>query len=107
MYQAEVLSISKARRAFPTRGEHFKSTASISKARRAFPKRGGRTHTCCTHTRTSSSGGFGKNLCESNGFGKKSNAVFKRRTHMPSSSLNYPFTGLSYCLYNPCIRQKR
>ena len=30
-----------------------------------------------------------------------------RRTHTPSSSFNYPFTGLSYCLYNPFIGQKR
>jgi len=30
-----------------------------------------------------------------------------RRTHTPSSSFNYPFTGLSYCLCNPFIGQKR
>ena len=34
-------------------------------------------------------------------------AVHTRRTHMLTSSLNYPFTGLSYCLYNPFIGQKR
>jgi len=36
-----------------------------------------------------------------------SHAVLTRRTHTPSSSLNYPFTRLSYCLYNPSIGQKR
>ena len=32
-----------------------------------------------------------------------SHAVHTRRTHTPSSSLNYPFTRLRYCLYNPFI----
>jgi len=32
--------------------------------------------------------------------------ILTRRTHTPSSSFNYPFTGLSYCLYNPFIGQK-
>jgi len=34
-------------------------------------------------------------------------AVNTRRKHTPTSSLNYPFAGLSYCLYNPFIGQKR
>ena len=36
-----------------------------------------------THTPTRSSGGFGKNLSESSGFGKKLNAVLTHRTHTP------------------------
>ena len=36
-----------------------------------------------------------------------SHAVHTCRTHTPTSSLNYPFTGLRYCLYNPFIGQNR
>jgi len=50
-----------------------------------------------------------KNSSESSGFRRKLSVSSKIRGEFGSccSSLNYPFTGLSYCLYNPFIGHNR